>query len=227
MSRRAADTVIASGRVRINQKQAGPGDTAGPDDEVYMDEDKLITRPSATTIILNKPTGYVCSREGQGSKTVYELLPKEYRRLKAVGRLDKDTSGLLLLTDDGELANRLAHPRYQKEKVYLTGLNKKLAPQDKKKLLTGIKLADGLSKFIKVIDCSDTVYKVILQEGRNRQIRRAFNALGYKTDSLHRIKFGDYILSPQLGEGDWTLVATSDKAVGAGTSSVSRGLSLT
>jgi 23S rRNA pseudouridine2605 synthase len=206
LSRRAADSAIAAGRVRINQKQAVLGDEAGPKDEVYLDNGKLALRLNFTTIILNKPAGYVCSREGQGSKTVYDLLPQEYHRLKTVGRLDKDTSGLLLLTDDGELANRLTHPSFQKEKVYMAGLNKNLAPEDKKKLLTGVELTDGLSKFINVTDCSNRVYEVILNEGRNRQIRRTFDTLGYNITSLSRNKFGEYTLPKSLKIGSWSNV---------------------
>jgi 23S rRNA pseudouridine2605 synthase len=155
---------------------------------------------------LNKPAGYVCSREGQGGKTVYDLMPQKYHRLKTVGRLDKDTSGLLLLTDDGELANRLTHPSFQKEKVYVAGLNKNLAPEDKRKLLTGVNLADGLSKFINVTDCSNSIYEVIISEGRNRQIRRTFDALGYKVTSLNRNKFAEYILPKNLTAGSWSSV---------------------
>ncbi|HEX5456089.1 MAG TPA: pseudouridine synthase [Candidatus Saccharimonadales bacterium] len=208
LSRRAADRAIEAGRVRINQKQAVPGDKAGPEDSVYLDNGRLVLNPVPTTIILNKPAGYVCSRSGQGSKTVYDLLPREYRRLKTVGRLDKDTSGLLLLSDNGELANTLTHPSYGKNKVYQAGLNKKLALKDKKKLLTGVRLADGPSKFINIADCSDKVYEITLQEGRNRQIRRTFQALDYKIVKLRRIKFGDYSLPAQLGEGEWELIET-------------------
>lgn len=195
LSRRAADSAIAAGRVKLNQKQAVLGDKAGPKDEVYLDNDKLTLRSNFTTIILNKPAGYVCSREGQGSKTVYDLLPREYHRLKTVGRLDRDTSGLILMTDDGELANRLAHPRYQKDKVYQVKLNKILDQNAKEQLLTGIKLSDGLSKFIHIKDCSNHAYEVTLAEGRNRQIRRTFDALGYKVVSLHRTQFGTYQLN--------------------------------
>lgn len=198
MSRRAADKAISTGNVLLNGRRAELGDEAIADDEVLLNNRKLELAGGFTTIMLNKPTGYVCSRNGQGSKTIYDLIPKQYSRLKPVGRLDKDSSGLLLLTDDGELANSLTHPRYQKEKVYLVELNKTLSQEDRKQLLTGVELNDGLSKFIHLKNCSNNKYEVTLAEGRNRQIRRTFNALGFKTLSLHRIKFGGYQLNKLL-----------------------------
>lgn len=202
MSRRSADTAVKTGRVTINLIKANLGDAVNSGDEVRLDDKKLIIRHS-TTIMLNKPPGYVCSRKGQGNKTVYELLPEKYRRLKPVGRLDKDSSGLLVMTDDGKLANRLSHPRYQKDKTYLVTLNKKLSLPDKKQLLTGVGLDDGLSKFLKLKDCSDSTYEVVLAEGRNRQIRRTLDALGYEVITLKRIKLADLALPVSLRPGDY------------------------
>jgi 23S rRNA pseudouridine2605 synthase len=194
MSRRSADTAIKSGKVKLNQIPAKLGDIVASQDTVTLDNVQLKLKGRHTTIMLNKPVGYVCSRRGQGSKTIYDLLPEEYHYLKPVGRLDKDSSGLILLTDDGELANKLTHPKYQKEKVYRVSLDKTLALSDKNQLLTGVGLSDGLSKFIRVKDYSNDTYEVVLKEGRNRQIRRTFNALGYKIEELHRISLGDYKL---------------------------------
>lgn len=209
LSRRAADSAINSGRVSINGHVAIPGIEVTPSDEVHLDETKLELPVALTTIILNKPIGYVCSRSGQGSKTVYDLLPQKYRNLKPVGRLDKDSSGLILLTDDGELANKLTHPRYQKNKVYEVKLNKSLNQDDLKQLLTGVNLSDGLSKFIKVNDCSNNTYEVSLREGRNRQIRRTFNALGYKVIKLHRSRFGNLNLYKNLSLGGYSLLTNA------------------
>lgn len=208
ISRRSADEAIRAGKVRLNGIQAKLGDEADANDEVFLNNHKLKLAIGFTTLMLNKPTGYVCSRNGQGSKTIYDLLPDEYHRLKPIGRLDKDSSGLLLLTDDGELANKLTHPRYQKEKVYRVKLNKTLEQKAKEQLLTGVELSDGLSKFIQLKDCSDAIYEVILTEGKNRQIRRTFNALGYKTISLHRIKFGSFDLSQTLMPGNYMVVSS-------------------
>lgn len=194
LSRRSADAAITGGRVRLNRKPANLGDDVTSGDRVTLDTKVLEPDTELTTIMLNKPVGYVCSRRGQGSRTIYDLLPEKYHKLKPTGRLDKDSSGLLLLTNDGNLANRLTHPRYQKNKIYRVKLNKPLELNDEKQLLTGVKLSDGLSKFIKVSDCSNNTYEVTLTEGRNRQIRRTFQALGYKIAELHRNSFGTYSL---------------------------------
>ncbi len=195
LSRRAADELIKSGRVAIDENPASLGQEVGSNNTVSLDGRQLIRPGEYLTIMINKPAGYVCSRSGQGSQTIYDLLPKKYHNLKPVGRLDKDSSGLLLMTDNGQLANELTHPRYQKEKVYQASLNKTLSPPDKKKLMSGVELSDGMSKFTNIKDCSDKVYEVVLKEGRNRQIRRTFNALGYKVEILQRTQFGPYKLN--------------------------------
>lgn len=149
--------------------------------------------------MLNKPAGYVCSRDGQGSRTVYDLLPPEMRALKPVGRLDKDSSGLLLLTNDGDLANNLTHPRYNKEKTYVVELHEPLSEPDRRKIGQGVKLEDGISK-LQIKNPAGKSFTVVMSEGRNRQIRRTFEALGYTVTKLHRTKFGPYALE-NLGPG--------------------------
>ncbi len=200
MSRRSVDAAIKAGRVNLNGQIAVLGDEVKENDTLTLDNGAITPSVKTLTIMLNKPAGYVVSRDGQGSKTIYDLLPKKYHKLKPVGRLDKDSSGLLLLSDDGELANELTHPRYQKEKVYRARLNKNISATDKNKLLTGVVLSDGLSKFIRLSDCSNNIYEVTLSEGKNRQIRRTLNALGYKVESLHRTQFGKYILNVDKGQ---------------------------
>ena len=125
-------------------------------------------------MLLNKPVGYVCSRKGQGSQTIYDLIPAKYHHLESVGRLDKDSSGLLLLTDDGELANKLTHPSFRKEKVYEVTLDKSLHESDLARLQHGIELDDGTSRFIISPLKAQNSYLVTISEGRNRQIRRTF-----------------------------------------------------
>lgn len=200
LSRRSADDLIKSGKLLVDNRPAVLGQDVGLNDLVELEGKVLSFEDKYTTLMLNKPTGYVCSRRGQGSKTIYALLPDKYHHLKPVGRLDKDSSGLLLLTNNSKLANELTHPSHQKEKMYKVSLNKTLELSDKKKLLTGVKLYDGMSKFIKVKHCSDHKYEVILKEGRNRQIRRTFNTLGYKIDYLRRMQLGNYELN-NLAEG--------------------------
>lgn len=189
VSRREADKYIENNRVRVNSAVAKIGQQVAEDDEVYLD-DKLLQTQKHQSIIINKPTGYVCSRDGQGSKTVYDLLPADLHNLKPVGRLDKDSSGLLLMTNDGKLANELTHPSKQKQKIYNVSLDKSLQPQDVIKIEAGIPLDDGLSSL--KLEGEGTDWQVTMHEGRNRQIRRTFEALGYQLNKLHRIQFGDY-----------------------------------
>ena len=207
LSRRSADSLIKSGKVLVNDRPGELGQDVSSSDTTTLEGKTLSLKEEHTTLMLNKPLGYICSREGQGGKTIYDLLPEKYHHLKTVGRLDKDSDGLILLTDNGQLANELTHPKYQKEKVYKILLNKTLEPNDKKKLLTGVGLSDGMSKFINVKDCSSDTYEVILAEGRNRQIRRMFNSLGYKTISLRRTEFGPYKLDG-LKPGETSVVKT-------------------
>jgi 23S rRNA pseudouridine2605 synthase len=195
-SRRQADDLIAEGHVGVDGQQASLGMMINDTQTVTIDGKVLSLPTSFTTIMLNKPVGYVVSREGQGSKTVYDLLPDKYHQLKPIGRLDKDSSGLLLLTNDGQLAQDLSHPSSHKQKIYIVKLNKPLHDKDLTHIsTTGVKLSDGVSKF-EVQAMSGSTYKIIMHEGRNRQIRRTFEALGYRVVDLHRTAFGDH----QLGD---------------------------
>jgi len=207
MSRRAADDAIAQKRVRINAQLAEQGALASSADLVTLDG-KQIQLQTTQTILFNKPVGYVVSRDGQGSKTIYDLLPKELHHLKPVGRLDKDSSGLLLLTNDGTLADGLTHPRNQKTKQYQISLDAPLAPLHRQMISDfGIQLADGPSKLQleRLQDGDDTQWAVTMHEGRNRQIRRTFEALGYSVTKLHRTHFGPYTLN-KLASGKYTSV---------------------
>lgn len=197
LSRRGADQAVAEGRVKVNGIRPSAGYRVSDGDRVTLD-DREIT-PSAvpiTTIMLNKPEGYVCSRKGQGSKTIYELLPGNLQHLNPVGRLDKQSSGLLLITNDGRLANQLTHPRFGKIKRYQVGLSAPLAPLHQQMISDiGISLEDGISKLgLQRIDDSRKQWTVEMSEGRNRQIRRTFAALGYDVCQLHRTDFGGYAL---------------------------------
>ena len=205
LSRRRVDELITKGQIRVNNREAVLGDNVGPTDKVTLGGKIVSTGENKTLLILNKPAGYVSSRNGQGSSTVYDLLPKQYRRLKIVGRLDKDSSGLLLLTDDGALANLLTHPRYSKEKIYSVSLDKIIDKSDIHKIEEGVLLSDGISKFKIERMTSSNQLKVTLREGRNRQIRRTFARVGYKVTSLHRVAIGKYTLD-NLAPGEFKKV---------------------
>ncbi len=192
LGRRKADVLIAGGKVKINGQPATLGQSAAENDQVTLDGRELSLNQLPQIMMLNKPIGYVCSRNGQGSKTIYDLLSPEFHNLKPVGRLDKNSSGLLLLTNDGTLAQQLTHPKFSKQKVYEVELNKELSPIDQNKILKGIMLHDGLSR-LKLEGCGKR-WQITMSEGRNRQIRRTFDVLGYEVIGLQRIKFGGYIL---------------------------------
>lgn len=209
LSRRAADAAIAQGRVALNGRTTAVGTDVATTDAVTLDGQPITISSQTMTIMLNKPVGYVVSRHGQGNKTVYDLLPDEYRQLKPVGRLDKDSSGLLLLTNDGNLANELTHPRHAKTKIYEVVLDKSLTSVDKAKIEAGVQLEDGLS-LLTVIPTKaeesknpeqisrqsrdDKAWIVKMSEGRSRQIRRTFAALGFEVTKLHRTHFGSFQL---------------------------------
>lgn len=197
LSRRAADAAVAAGRVQVNGKTAEQGIAVSETDVVTLDGRVLAPAVSVTTIMFNKPVGYVCSRDGQGSSTIYDILPSEYARLNPVGRLDKDSSGLLLMTDDGQLAQQLSHPKYEKTKVYEVTLNHPL-PALSRQIISdhGVMLEDGRSRFQleRIKDGDDTAWRITMHEGRNRQIRRTFSALGFTVTKLNRTHFGSYHL---------------------------------
>jgi pseudouridine synthase len=192
LSRRAVDQAINSHRVMVNNQPALIGQEVTVADVVTLDNQVISQTSDHITIMLNKPVGYVVSRDGQGSKSIYDLLPLEYVKLKPVGRLDKDSSGLLLLTSDGQLAYELTHPKFSKEKVYEVRLDSALRSEDRIKLEAGVKLSDGLSKLS--LEGEGKLWTVRLSEGRNRQIRRSFAAVSYKVVGLHRTKLGSYKL---------------------------------
>lgn len=204
ISRREADLRISSGQVQVNGEVAELGQTINPNfDKVSVDTIDVAFKPNNYTYVLfNKPVGYVCSRNKQGdAPTIYSLLPNKFMKLKTAGRLDKDSCGLLLLTDDGDTIFQMTHPKFAKKKTYQVLLNKPLKNTDLENLKTGVQLEDGVSKLL--VKSSDDVtkpnmYIVSMFEGRNRQIRRTFKQLGYSVTHLERTAMGPYNLK-QLG----------------------------
>lgn len=199
ISRREADELISAGKVLINKKPAELGARVGENDEVSI-SGRNVQKSELRYFALNKPTGYVCSKKRQGdTPTIYELLPKELQNLKNVGRLDKDSSGILLLTNDGDFAFEMTHPKFHKTKIYEVEIDRDLAPLHQQMISDfGVNLADGNSKLgLERLDTNEArkKWRVTMSEGRNRQIRRTFDALGYKVVKLHRTSFGIYSLS--------------------------------
>lgn len=209
VSRREADELIEQGKVAVNDITARLGARISATDSVSVNGKPVKDTAKTEYLAFHKPAGYVSSRRAQGDNpTIYALLPPQYHVLKPVGRLDRDSSGLLLLTNDGDFAYQMTHPKFYKTKVYHVQLDHPLEPLHQQMISDhGIQLEDGVSKFtvsrLEGKDLSVTpVYEVTLHEGRNRQIRRTFVALGYSVTKLHRTQFGAYSLG-DLKPGDY------------------------
>lgn len=205
VSRREADDLIAAGQVLVNDKPAVLGTRIDKNDKVCYNKNIVPFQTEFLYLAFNKPVGYVCSRRAQGqAPTLYELLPEKYHHLKTVGRLDKDSSGLILLTNDGDFAFQMTHPKFRKNKVYEVGLDRPLEPLHQQMISDyGVEIGDGISQFKIIKD--DSKYLVFLTEGRNRQIRRTFAALGYQVTDLHRTQFGKYELGA-LKPGKYVII---------------------
>ncbi len=197
LSRRQADDAIAAGMVLVNDEVARTGQKVDKNDRVCYNGRMVPVEIGYIYLGLNKPEGYVCSRRRQGDfPTIYELLPKKYQDLKTVGRLDRDSSGLILLTNDGDFAFRMTHPSFRKTKIYEVELDRALEPLHQQEIADfGIEIGDGVSKLgLERMDGARKKWRVTMSEGRNRQIRRTFGALGYTVKKLHRVQFGKYQL---------------------------------
>ena len=210
-SRRSADRLIASGAVRVNGKVPPPaGLLIDPERDRVTVEGQDVEPPAAHSYIaINKPAGVIVSASDErGRTTVFDLVGSEAGpgRLFAVGRLDMDTHGLLLLTDDGELANRLAHPSYKVAKEYLATVTGLPGERDLRTLATGVRLEDGRTQpaEVELVGTARGLAQVrlVLREGRNRQVRRMLEAVGHPVKELTRTSFGPIRLG-RLKPGSW------------------------
>lgn len=191
-SRRAAEELIRAGRVTVNGRVARLGDRADPRrDEVRMDGRRLPVPEPPVYYLLNKPRGYLCTvRDPLGRKTVLDLVPTDRARLFPVGRLDRDTEGLLLLTNDGDLAHALTHPRHRVVKVYLARVEGTPRPEALDRLRRGVHLAEGRTAPAQVRLVKPSVVRLALRQGRKRQVRRMLEAVGHRVLHLRRIQLG-------------------------------------
>jgi len=202
-SRRACETLITDGKVSINGHYIRDLATT-----VETDDDVRVTgrpvRPMALTyILLHKPRGFVCTRSDEkGRKTIFDLLPAHYGTLFHVGRLDKDSEGLLLLTNDGALSQRLTHPSHEVEKEYEVLLDKPFDLADKPKFLRGFHIEGGRAKMERLNLVKLTFLKVVLRQGIKRQIRLMFYKNGYEVKRLLRSRIGAMEMKT-LGPGQW------------------------
>jgi 23S rRNA pseudouridine2605 synthase len=213
-SRREMERWIQEGRVSVNGQKATLGDRVARTDQIRVDG-HLISRSnekSACRIIMyNKPEGELCSRnDPEGRATVFERLPKiADDRWIAVGRLDINTSGLLLFTNDGELANRLMHPRHEIEREYAVRIFGEVTPQMLRVLQKGVELEDGMAKFTHIHvrpsddESQNQWFNVTLSEGRNREVRRLWESQGVQVSRLMRVRYGNLDLQKRLPQGAW------------------------
>ena len=205
-SRRWVERLIEQGRVSLNNHDVKLGDKAVLNDKVRIDGKLIDLKRYAETetkvLILNKQAGFICStKDDKGRKSVYDLLPENTRWIM-VGRLDLNTSGLLLFTNNGELANKLMHPSAQIDREYAVRVLGKVKEEHIKKLTNGVELEDGFAKFHKVTqgggEGANRWYRVVIREGRKREVRRLWEFLNFKVSRLIRIRFGDIRLPDKL-----------------------------
>lgn len=192
-SRRKADELIESGVVNVNGKIVKElGFQVGPKDKVFVN--KVLVHPKKLEYYkFYKPAGYITTSDDEkGRKTIYDVIPKELSELKPVGRLDKDSTGLLIMTNDGDLINQLTHPSVKVSKVYIVSVEGKVAVNDLETLYKGIEIEKGKIAYadaqIIEFDKNTTMLQVVLTQGLNRQIRKMFDFLGHPVVSLKRIQ---------------------------------------
>ncbi len=193
-SRREAEKLILAGKVSVNGEIVRElGAKADPDaDELKIGGRKLPGRQPPHALAFHKPVGYLCTRSPsrESGPTIYELLPQD-RRYVSVGRLDRDSSGLLIITDDGALAHRLTHPRFGTRKVYRVVTTRVLDNDQLARLRRGVRLEDGWARANEINHVRGAELEIILTEGRNRQIRRMIEAVGAEVSKLHRTAIGN------------------------------------
>jgi len=221
-SRREIESWIAAGRITIAGRAVQLGERAVSGAAIELDGKPLELAPASSeprVIAYHKPVGEVVTRsDPEGRRTVFERLPQlRGTRWVAVGRLDLNSSGLLLFTDSGELANRLMHPRHAIEREYAVRVSAALSAQAKDRLLAGIELEDGLARFDRIEAGEKPAgmnrwYRVTLREGRNREVRRIFEAVGLQVSRLLRIRMGSVRLPRDLKPGRWVELARDDVA---------------
>lgn len=212
-SRREIEGWIEAGRVRVNGRPAKLGDRVQPGDRVRVDdrEIRIGFRPGAArkVLVYNKPEGELVTRhDPEGRRTVFDRLPKAGQaRWVAVGRLDLNTAGLLLLSTDGELANRLMHPSAEVEREYSVRVLGEASESQLHRLTQGVELEDGPARFERIEavggEGANRWYRVVLKEGRNREVRRLWEAVGLKVSRLIRVRYGNIELGPRLFTGHW------------------------
>jgi 23S rRNA pseudouridine2605 synthase len=209
-SRRKCDQLIAAGRVSINGRVC-TNFSAQPSERDHVKVDgKLVHVERALTIVLNKPAGFVSTRKDPHARdTIFDLLPRKFPSVFNIGRLDAQTEGLLLLTNDGGLAQQLTHPQFKIEKEYEVTLDRQWDGTNAQKLMRGIFLDGQRAQVARLHPMGPTRLRVILHQGINRQIRRMFYAVGYQVKRLVRVRIGNLRLG-DVPRGHWRVLSKSE-----------------
>lgn len=210
-SRREMERWIEAGRIAVNGKPAHLGDRVQPRDRVAVDGRALEIAPAqeARCILYHKPQGEVCSRsDPEGRRTVFERLPNlKAGRWISIGRLDFNTSGLLLFTTDGELANALMHPSSNIEREYMVRVMGDVKDEMLQRMLEGVMLEDGMARFTDIQQIGkggiNTWFCVVLMEGRNREVRRLWESQGLTVSRLKRVRYGEVFIPSKVKQGQW------------------------
>lgn len=227
-SRREIETWISAGRIMVNGAVAKLGQQVSEQDQISLDQRHLSLSPSpgsnrVRVMALNKPAGWVCTRaDHQGRPTVFENLPElQQQRWVNIGRLDINTTGLLLFTNDGDLANRLMHPSFRIEREYAVRVLGEVRPEHLKKLRSGVFLDNKRARFSDIVEGggkgANKWFYVVLMEGRNREVRRLWESQGVTVSRLIRVRYGSYIMpkNKHLGE-HWELTTRERRQLVSG-----------
>lgn len=220
-SRRQVEAWIEAGQITVNGEKAKLGAQITENDRVKLDgkalsPKKLWNKTTKEVLLYHKPVGEVCTRQDpEGRRTIFESLPKpEQGRWVSVGRLDLNTSGLLMLTTDGELANQLMHPSNEMDREYAVRVLGEVTPEMMQNLRDGVQLEDGEAHFADIQpaggDGANQWFHVVIQEGRNREIRRLWESQGVQVSRLMRVRFGPIVMPNRLRPGRWMLLEKSD-----------------
>lgn len=214
-SRRKGEELVAQGKVRINDRIAKLGDKVEPKDKVFVEDKPVRLKHKPVYLLLYKPKGYVTTTsDPEGRKTVLDLVADVSERVYPVGRLDYDTEGLLLLTNDGELTNRLTHPSHQIEKVYLARCQGTLTKADVQNLAAGVIIDDDYRTAPAEIYYAETkdgesMVEIGIREGRNRQVRKMFESIGHPLLTLKRVRIG-FLKIEKLKRGQYRYLTRSE-----------------
>lgn len=212
-SRREMERAIEAGQVKVNDRIAKLGDRVTPQDKIFVNGQRVVLRSELTrrrVILYNKPEGEICSRsDPEGRPTVYDHLPPlKGERWISVGRLDFNTSGLLLFTNDGELANKLMHPSSVIDREYLIRIQGEVTDEMRASLLKGVVLDDGIARFTDIVDGAgegkNRWFYCVVMEGRNREVRRLWESQGVKVSRLKRVRYANIFIPSHVRVGQWT-----------------------